>query len=748
MAADMNKTIALILTLFAVSVLAFNGDDFELECPDDCDCHYFRINWVTDCSESNLTSIPYDELSLSVYILDLNGNNISHIDPFPKDLKMRRLQLANNILQSVERSSFAGLEYLIDVDLSGNNISKVDPEAFMDSRGLLNVELQGNPLKHEGGPFLISTTLQFLDISSCQLTSLDQQFFENITSLTSLDLSKNPLKSLDSGTFDDLTVLDTLKLDDCQLSYIASDTFINLVGLKHLELSGNMLTDTVWSEVLGNLVRLEYLNLRNSKISQLGEYSFANTTNLETLILAENVLPNLKVAMTLGSGLQYLSTLDLSNCHVRGPLSEDAFVNATKLKVLYLSGNPLYALDLQAALEPLPKLEKLFLSGCGLKNLPDNFNLFTELQELDISHNPLSDVFTKLISPLEKLEYLNMGYSNLSYIAPDTFSKMTSMKRLVLSGNDLNSLEAGLFGNLTQLASLELEYCGLRRSLNANVFFKNLTYTDLKEVKLAGNPLVGTANGPLLPRQLSRVTDLDLRKCNLSALHEDAFKMTENITDLNLAGNKLAADTNSYKFLNVLGKLEVLDMSSNNLTTINPQVFKNNPKIRSLKLIGNPFKCDCNIAEMWDWAAMIKGDLDVLVGAKSVAQDITVKGNKKKKNLLCHYSEEQLKLMPPTNRSVPGRRPFVKPRELTATNRTWAKYVRESGCEPLVKILKPVAFRAAAFTMPEQSHVPVVPEIPIMAIVTIVICSIGMLFLSIRLRRKNRRAEELAKSLG
>lgn len=109
----------------------FNGDSFELECPDECDCHYFRINWVTDCSDSNLTEVPYDELSLSVYILDLNGNNITTLKPFPTDIKMRRLQIADNRLTRVEKEAFKGLEYLIDVDLSGNNISYIDPEAFL-----------------------------------------------------------------------------------------------------------------------------------------------------------------------------------------------------------------------------------------------------------------------------------------------------------------------------------------------------------------------------------------------------------------------------------------------------------------------------------------------------------------------------------------------------------------------------------------------------------------------------------------
>ncbi|XP_035442573.2 toll-like receptor 4 [Spodoptera frugiperda] len=689
----MARVTVLALSVFAFGfTFAFNGDSFELECPDECDCHYFRINWVTDCSESNLTEVPYDELSLSVYILDLNGNNITSLKPFPGDIKMRRLQIANNHLTRVDKEAFKGLEYLIDVDLSGNNISYVDPEAFLDARGLLNVELQDNPLTSVEGPFLASSTLQYLDISFCNLSSINSQFFDNITTLTTLDLSGNPLKTLEAGIFDVLTSLETLKLNDCKLSSISENAFSSATNIKYLELSGNNLINADWPEILGKLLRLEYLNLKKSGLTSLSEDTFSNCTNLVTLILADNELRDLDVAATLGNSVTHLELLDFSNCNIQGPVSGETFTNATRLKTLYLSGNPLVAADLQAALEPLTKLERLFLSHCGLRDLPDNFNVFDNLLELDISHNPLENVFTKLLAPLEKLEYLNMGYSNLSYIGPDTFAKMTSMKRLVLSGNDLLSLEAGLFGNLTQLTTIELEFCGLKRPLNGLAFFKNLTYMDLREIRLSGNPLVIPASGPIFPKQLSQVSILDLSNCNISALNADAFKNTENITDLNLGGNRIRSTSGSLSFLERLHHLEKLNLGSNNLTTIDPEVFSNNPKLHSLNLLDNPFVCDCKIAEMWDWANMIKGDLDVLVGAKSAEKDIVVKGNKKKKNLYCRYNETQLRNMTTmVNKTVPGRRPFAKPRELTFANRTWAKYVRESGCEPVVKILRPVA---------------------------------------------------------
>lgn len=139
---------------------------------------------------------------------------------------------------------------------------------------------------------------------------------------------------------------------------------------------------------------------------------------------------------------------------------------------------------------------------------------------------------------------------------------MTSIRRLVLSGIDLDSLEVGLFGNLTHLESLELNFCGLVRPLNATVFFNNFTYTDLTELQLAGNPLQVSKTGPLLSKQFSRLRTLDLNNCNLTYLPEDAFLYTRNIITLILAGNHFTSPED-LKFLTLLPQLEMLDLRMN-----------------------------------------------------------------------------------------------------------------------------------------------------------------------------------------
>lgn len=674
-------------------VWSFNGELAELECPDDCDCHYFRVNWVTDCSDSNLTEIPYNELSPNVYVLDLNDNLIKEVEPFPADFKVRRLQLSVNLLTELKKESFAGLHYLIDADFSYNLITRVDIDAFDDSAGLINLELQGNPLEEVEGPFIAIRSLLYLDISSCNLKTLNDQFFNNLTHLATLDLSENPLVSISNKVFHPLNSLETLKLNNCNLTHIADHAFETLSNLKNLDLSGNNFYDTNWLQVLQNLVLLEYIDLRNSGITSLSDNMFDNNQYLRTLILAENNLAGLNVGQTTGN-LQDLDTLDLSDCNLTLPLSEDAFTNATKIRNLYLSSNTLFASDLLLALSPLTNLHKLSLSNCGLSRLPDTFDKFKSLQELDISHNPLNDAFVKLLAPLETLEYLNMGSSNLSHLAPDSFLKMTSMRRLILSGNDLNNLEAGLFGNLTHLESLELNFCGLRRPLNATLFFNNFTYTDLTELQLAGNPLQVSQTGALLPRQLSRLQTLDLSHCNLTFLPSDAFYWTRNITSLILAGNHFTSP-NDLKFLELLPMLEVLDLRYNNLTTFSPKDITLNPNVEKLKLIGNPWKCDCSVADLWDWANIEKGNLGILEGSTLTQEHVSVGKTKKKTLLICNYEAGTQPLV--LNKTVPGRRPFIKPqRSLTATNRTWAKYVRESGCEPQ-QILQRVARSADGY---------------------------------------------------
>ncbi|CAL7947497.1 unnamed protein product [Xylocopa violacea] len=668
------KMLGLLLLVAALSssTLAYNGELVEQECPVDCHCHYFRVNWVIDCSESNLTSIPYDELSHNVYVLDMNGNNIAQIGPFPHAIKLRRLQMAHNRLTELKRESFAGLTYLLEADFSSNEITHVDPEAFRDSPGLITLELQHNPLEEMKGHFLNCRTLLYLDLNSCGIRRLNTQFFHNTTNLNKLDLSYNPLERIEPGPFDHLTNLEYLKLNGCNLTHVSSDTFAHLENLRELEMAGNDLRTLSWTSVLAPLIRLEYLNIRNTGITNLPGDAFAKNLYLRQLVLADNELWHLDVANTLGHNLHSLQSLDLSNCNLQDRLSEEAFRNSSKLRVLNLSGNPMFASDLSVVLRHLPKLHKLSLSNCSLRRLPNTFHVFEHLEELDISHNPLTDAFVSLLEPLKSLKYLDMSYCDLGYVGNLTFARMTSLQRLILSGNKLHTLEEGLFANLTRLESLELKNCDLKTPLDPKVFGDHDS-TNIVELKLSENPLEVPEDGPLLPTQLSNLEMLDLANCNLMHLNENLFTTVKNLTQLNLSKNRISG-THNLACLKKLQLLEHLDLSNNNLNTINPRVFRANPRLLSVNLLGNPFMCNCSIADMWDWAVRVKNDPHVLVGSQPA--NFETGAAKLRKSLSCTYDEETFRKIVEQGTGDQRR---LRKGDMSPT-RTWAKYVRESNC--------------------------------------------------------------------
>jgi hypothetical protein len=100
-------------------------------------------------------------------------------------------------------------------------------------------------------------------------------------------------------------------------------------------------------------------------------------------------------------------------------------------------------------------------------------------------------------------------------------------------------------------------------------------------------------------------------------------------------------------------------------------VFSNNPNLTSLLLTGNPWKCDCNLYELWEWASFTKGNLAVLVGSTTTPEDLSTGSGKRKRGLYCHYEVNSF-----PSPKMPSR---IRIKDQHAA-RTWAKYVKESGC--------------------------------------------------------------------
>ena len=479
----------------------------------------------------------------------------------------------------------------------------IDKNSFYSAiPGLLSLKLSSNRLHILNDHFLISNSLMYLDLRNCSITQIDKKAFENITSLNTLDISMNTLTKLDTEIFDSLISLEILEMNDCNLTNLNENLFRNLSNLKTLKMNGNNFQSvTNWFLMFAFLKRLEHLELKSSKLQFLSKKSISEISYLRTLKLSDNYLKNVNFNEILGKNLQNLEVLDLSDCHLNQNFTKDSFRNIDQLRELNLSGNNQVD-NISEILKYLTNLEKLILRNAGLKRLP---NVFHDLVELDVSYNHLDNNFTATLVDFDKLQYLNMAYCNLTLISANTFRKMSSMTHLILSGNNLKSLGFDLFLTLPYLESLELNNCQFEGPLNGKLalFENHVPFTHLKQLYLSKNPLKITDNdGPLLPKQFSRLELLDISYCNISFLPKNAFSLTPNITKLKLNGNKLNSNqNNSFDYLMFLPHLEELDLTNNRLKTFFHHKIQNKSRITKLTFFDNPWNCGLFICDLFQW---------------------------------------------------------------------------------------------------------------------------------------------------
>jgi hypothetical protein len=190
-------------------------------CPAKCSCSTVNgyVNSRTvKCSFLGLSDIPAVLNSSTLHTLDLSNNELSILKnaSFSSYSSLCKLILSNNNVEEIEINAFAGLQMMRDLDLRYNDLKSFNPEIFSANPVLENVSLQGNPIAiiSPDSPILISTSISYLDLSSCSLTSVNSVTFSRLPSLYTLDLSSNLLQTISITTFEKLPDLRVLKLNN------------------------------------------------------------------------------------------------------------------------------------------------------------------------------------------------------------------------------------------------------------------------------------------------------------------------------------------------------------------------------------------------------------------------------------------------------------------------------------------------------------------------------------------------------
>jgi Leucine-rich repeat (LRR) protein len=193
--------------------------------------------------------------------LDLSGNSFhGSIHGFPDASSLEYLDLSRNTFDGPLPADFASsLKY---IDLSNNNLYGSIPQTLLDLDSIGSIDLSNNGISGNL-PVATGGLLRYLNASNCDIDGTLPEDYSGLTSLEVLDLSGNRL----GGSI-------PRQLDHLQ-------------NVRHIDLSSNVLTGQLPTHI-GRMRELAVLCLSDNEISGTLPESFARLMNLDRLYLDRN----------------------------------------------------------------------------------------------------------------------------------------------------------------------------------------------------------------------------------------------------------------------------------------------------------------------------------------------------------------------------------------------------------------------------------------------------------------------------
>lgn len=337
-------------------------------------------------SDNLLSEIPYRQVSMlkALKYLDLSKNQITSMkifhDEAPIDVKLsiEELHLEHNQIYRLTTASFQYFTSINQTFLDFNPIHQIGDDSFQQAR------------IHE------------LYMRHCQLEFIEPSAFSGLEStLQTLDMSGNNITTLPDKLFNSFDILRTLKLKDNKIIsiYPHSTTFTSFqYSLIHLDVTGDKNGPT-------NLQEIRKLkNLRSLSIGRFG----ADTLTAETFLEFGIELENLRI---------YHAGLRTIKAH--------AFQYVRGLKRLDLSENRIDLVEKGAFTEIGHSLLSLMITH-GFSNqvtqLPD-LNELTSIEDLDFSNNRIKAISNTAFHNMKNLKKLQINDNLLELLPKGIFQR-------------------------------------------------------------------------------------------------------------------------------------------------------------------------------------------------------------------------------------------------------------------------------------------------------------------------------------
>ncbi len=686
------------------------------DCPVACECsreshrtwnnHNITSSITVVCHGTYWTHVPVLPAGF-VTILHIESPNIKSLPDYVFDHSMgtnlNTIHLSETEISKIGRHAFWNVSNLVSLRISGKlthlrskvfenqrkmenvdlrkNILKQVPEAICDAHNIIRLYLIENKLEtlHIGPCFKNLTNLQelyfgsnpvatiephdfktlkklsikVLDLSGCQLSSLDHNVLEGFSQLKLFNLQNNRIKFLGFQFSHIFPAIIHIQLDGNRLTKVSGTLFANLTNLEILSLQWIGLRKVEFPTEFLKLTRLSQISLSGNHLYSLSNYSFTHLRDVSLLALMECKLSQISagafepffhlVQLNLQNnnltanaiqialyGLRKGSTfqrLKVSGNHM-SDLNNETFqhLRETQMKHLTMSYCEITVI-VSGVFRNLPYLETLDMSKNRITYIfPNAFPCGNMLSSLTLTSNRLYSIPDVTSINSEHLEQLYLGYNDIQSVGIEPLMGYRRLKHLILRGNNIK-LQNGCFNSSFALEILDLRSNKITRDLKTKLFgLRNLRFLYLGDndipnisflafsrnlhlnyLELAGNRLLGK-NMTSLSESWSHLVNLeylDLSRDHISHLPNHIFFCLTKLQYLLLSNNDLT-NWNPIVFKKQQ-KLQVLALNHNKLTSVRRKHFQYLASLRRISLSGNPFTCTCILLSLMQWIEHPRG---------------------------------------------------------------------------------------------------------------------------------------------
>ncbi len=445
-----------------------------------------EIKELKQLRELDISNNPLKMLISEIYslsnLISLNASNdsLSQISPSIKNLKLQKLNLSYNQLDSIP-ADLVNISTLNNIDFSHNKIKSL-AFGFSSFFALEVLNLSYNQITQFPGGLTGATFLKELQVQNNQISNCENLSASIMLSRLNLENNRLSFNNLDSLKIDwsllsfstispqaYLPIIKSYQTDKLKLQVDALGDRNVYQWYKNFEPidgqnSGVILVDTTQSAVYQCLVSDAYyprlilqsdavgLKIVNGVLA--GDYlalvDLYNATGGENWFSNANWLSSDSVQLWKGLSVKNyrVSSINLANNNLMGTLPE-TLGNLNACETLTLSNNKLN--NLGSGIGNLSALMRLDVSNNLLSNIPSTIGELKKLEILLLNKNSISELPTE-IGGLAALQTLNIAYNQLRTI-PSQIGAISLLKYLELNNNFLSSFppEIGLLNSLWKL---------------------------------------------------------------------------------------------------------------------------------------------------------------------------------------------------------------------------------------------------------------------------------------------------------